>query len=164
MDSWQSRTPILTFPLRGGRDFSVGGRAGTGLRGGLEDRPRSTSWPTTACLGLERGRQGWAGPGPELRAGAVAPVFTGTGCARYGSGPAFRLGHSSLHGTGDGLPSGVASGKGRGQLPSETKRLEISVSFWFFCSASSDFVAGRSAFLVTDATDFGLDESGFDGW
>ena len=36
-------------------------------------------------------------------------------------------------------------------------RLETSVSFRFLCFTSSDFVAGRSAILVTDATDFGLD-------
>ena len=47
------------------------------------------------------------------------------------------------------------TGKGGGQLPGETKRLEKSVSFRCFCFISSDFVAGRSGFLITDATDLG---------
>ena len=51
---------------------------------------------------------------------------------------------------------------GEGYPPCETN--PKSVSFWFICFISSDFVAGRSALLVTDATDFGLDESGFDSW
>ena len=53
-------------------------------------------------------------------------------------------------------------GMGEGYPPCETN--PKSVSFRFICLISSDFVAGRSALLVTDATDFGLDESGFDGW
>ena len=41
------------------------------------------------------------------------------------------------------------------KLPGGTNKLENSVPFRFFCLISSDFVAGRSGFLVTYGTDFG---------
>ena len=65
----------------------------------------------------------------------VLAARAGTGCAAAWEpaaqrlGASCRIGHRSGGGTGDGLPSGVASDDGGGKLLCETDRLAISVSF-----------------------------------